>query len=482
MYLALITGSLSIAQSVYSEQTLNLTVDEVIRTTISQNTAIEAESYTPGISEADIMVKKGEFDPSFNLELNETYDRQKQSLEVLSTAQGQINYNASLTGKATTGTEYELKWQNYKYHGNSPYLSMYSYFSSGLSLTLKQPLLKGFLGLGIQLTNLNVAKNTFQMSKYAYDAAVVKKAADAAKGYWELTTTRKAIEAATIALALAQKTRDEVAARIASGMAAPVDIYTAEAEVAVREEALLLAEKNAVNAENTLKGIMNVNLLNTRIETVSKPPSPAEPPTLRRGLLTPFESIVDQALKVRQDYQQTLIDKKNKDLLVRYYKNQQLPDLSAVASYGQIGLDSSFNHTMDELTSGNYFSWKAGLLLNIPIFNWKNRGNRIKAELEARQIDATLREIKKTIEVEAAEAYNNLNYGIKKIKASGKSLIAAEKKLEAQDGMFKAGLTTLNDLLTFQRDYATAVYDEARARAEYAKYLVELNRIQGLLP
>lgn len=282
------------------------------------------------------------------------------------------------------------------------------------------------------------------------------------------------IEAAAVALTLAQKTSDEVNARIAAGMTAPVDIYAAEAETAVREEALLAAENNAKNAENTLKGIMNIGLFGTRLEPLSSPPDPAAPP--------PLESIIDQALKLRQDYQKALIDKKNKELFASYYKNQMLPDLSAIASYGQTGLDGQYHSTIDELASGKYFSWKIGLVLNVPIFNWKNRGNYTKADLELKQTGAAIREIEKNITVEAAEAYNNLNYAIKKIKASGKSLLAAEKSIAAEDGKFRAGLSTLNDLLKFQRDYATALYDEAKSRADYAKSLVELNRIQGLLP
>ncbi|MBF0555472.1 MAG: TolC family protein [Nitrospirae bacterium] len=456
-----------------SEHIVALTVDDVIRATIERNTGIETESYNPKISEADILINKGDFDPSLNLGLDETYDRQKQSLDINSTSEGQIDYNLSLSGKAVTGTLYELKWQNYRYNGNSPFLNLFSYYSSGLSLTLTQPVLKGF-GVDIQLTNLNAAKNTLQMKKYAYDAAVVAKVSEAVKDYWGLVEARKAIEAAAIALTLAQKTCEEVNARIKVGMTAPVDIYTAEAETAVREEALLEAEKNAKNAENTLKGIMNIELGGTRLETVSRPPDTAVPP--------PLESIVEQALKSRQDYQKALLDKKNKELFARYYKNQMLPDLNAVASYGQSGLNGQYHSTIDDLTSGNYFSWKFGLVLNVPIFNWKNRGNLMKADFEARQTDAALREIKKTISVEAAEAYNNLSYAIKKIKASGKSLLAAEKLLEAEQGKFRAGLSTLNDLLKFQRDYASAVYDEAKSRADYALSLVELNRIQGLLP
>lgn len=456
-----------------SEQILNLTVSDVIRLTIEKNTDIESESYNPRIAEADIMTSKGDFDPSMKIGLDESYDRQKQSLDINSTTEGQINYNATLSGKAPTGTLYELKWQNYRYNGNSAFLNLFSYYSSGLSLTLTQSLLRGF-GLGVQLTNLNVAKNTLQIKKYAYDAAVVAKVSEAVKDYWELVSTRKAIESAEIALNLARQTCNEVNARIAAGMAAPVDIYAAEAELAVREEALLEAEKTAKNAENTLKGVMNIALVGTALVTLSMHSEPSPPPTL--------ESITQQALQLRQDYQQALIEKKNRELLSRYYKNQLLPDLSAIASYGQSGMDGQYHSTIDELTSGKFFSWKLGVVLNIPIFNWTNRGTSMRADLELRRSDAALREIEKKVTLETAEALNNLNYAIKKIAASGKSLKAAEIALEAESGKFRAGMSTLNDLLKFQRDYSSALYDEAKSRAEYAKSLVELNRVQGLLP
>ena len=62
-----------------------------------------------------------------------------------------------------------------------------------------------------------------------------------------------------------------------------------------------------------------------------------------------------------------------------------------------------------------------------------------------------------------------------------KTRTAAEKRFEAEEGRFKAGMATLNDVLKFQEEYAKALSSQKRAEVDYAKATVELERIKGTL-
>jgi outer membrane protein TolC len=67
------------------------------------------------------------------------------------------------------------------------------------------------------------------------------------------------------------------------------------------------------------------------------------------------------------------------------------------------------------------------------------------------------------------------------VRASGRSRVASEKRLDAEEERFRLGMATLNDVLTFQQEYADAISSEKRAIADYASASVSLRRASGTL-
>ncbi|MBF0564716.1 MAG: TolC family protein [Nitrospirae bacterium] len=451
---------------------LKLTIEETIELVKKQNLSLRVDSYKPGIAEADLLVKWGNFDPLVSLDVNDSYMKQSSPSIIDNSEQRVFNYNASVSGTIPTGTGYELKWNNLEFIGNSPFLTLNRYHSTDLDLSLKQPVLKGF-GVDVQLANVRVSKNAVDMAKLDYGSAVVAKVADAVIQYWDLSSALASLESAGLALSLAESTDKEVKAKIKAGAMARVDVYTTEAEIAEREESLIESEKKARDADNNLKAMINLENTDERLDPVSTPPEgvQAESP----------EDIIKEALASRQDYQRVLVEKKSKEILAAYYKNQMLPDLSLQAEYGYGGLGTDYKAALNQLFDDGK-SWKIGFMLTVPIGNRKNVGNYHRAKFELEQMDSSILQLEQTIRVSVKEALTAVLYAQKKAAAATKTRIASEKKLEAEDGKFKAGLAALNDVLKFQRDYANSVYEEKKAKNDFAKALVNLNRVKGRMP
>ncbi len=177
-----------------------------------------------------------------------------------------------------------------------------------------------------------------------------------------------------------------------------------------------------------------------------------------------------------------LLEKRSKDILARYYRNQRLPDLDIFGSLGLNGLDSEYDATIEELTSGEQHSWEVGLRIKIPVGNRTNKGNYYKAKYEVQQIETSLKDIRKDIVAETREAWRAAKLSLKRIGATEKTYVASLKRFEAEEGKFKIGLATLNDVLEFQKEYTDALFEVKKARIDYVKSLITLRKIQGELP
>ncbi len=451
---------------------LELTLSEAINTALKENLSLAEERLNPKIAEADIKVREGEFDPNLELQMNEAYKKSPTASELMGTEERTLTSEAALGGKINTGTTYELKWTNERFRGNSPYLTLNPYYTSELTLTATQPLLKGF-GKSIQESNLSVAKNTLEISRLGLDDRASQVIADTSKTYWDLVSARDELEVAEISLRLAKNLFDEAKARVETGFLAPVELYKAEAEVALREEALLRAKKLISDAEDKLRNIMNMKEWNKEISPVERPPRPSELPSL--------ESVLNTAVSERKDIRQASINKKNKEILRKFYENQLLPDISVVVSTGLNGLNGNYNDTVDKLGSGKYYSWQAGLSLSIPIGNRSAKGNMLKARYDEEKADINFKTLEQRITTEVREAWRSLWLASESITATMKTRIASEKRLEAEDSRFRVGMATMNDVLKFQEEYAKALSSEKKASVDYAKAIVELEKVKGTL-
>ncbi|MFZ6017327.1 MAG: TolC family protein [Nitrospirota bacterium] len=459
----------------FGAEKLELTLKEAIDITLKENLSLIEERLTPQISEAEIKVEEGEFDPKLKLQVSESYQKSATPyIYYLREGREERTFmsEAGIEGKINTGATYELKWTNERFKGTSTFLSLNPYYTSDLTLTATQPLLKG-LGKDIQESNLNVARNNLEISKLRLDDRASQIIADTTKAYWDLISARDELEVAELSLRLAKNLLDEAKARIEAGVLAPVEIYKAEAEVALREEALLRSRKLISDAEDRLRVTMNLREWHKEIVPVERPPEPSELPLV--------ESALNTAISNRKDLRQARIEKRNKEILRKFYGNQQLPDLSIVGSTGLNGLNGNYSDTLDKLGSGDYYSWEVGVSLTIPIGNRTAKGNMLKAKYDEEKADISLKALEQKITAEVREAWRLLHLTSESITATKKTRIASEKRLEAEEGRFRVGMATMNDVLKFQEEYARSVSSEKKARTDYAKAIVEFERAKGTL-
>ena len=460
------------AHAVHAGEQLSLTLTDAIMIALENNLSLKVEKLNAAIAEADILVQEGEFDPVIGLDASGVYALTQSPSLVESSEQRGSGFNTFIRGKIVTGTGYELKWTNEKFRGDSADLVINPYYTADLKLTLKQPLLRGF-GISVQKAKIYEAVNVKKIADLGFGDAAEDIVLKTIEAYWTVVATQYRQEVAELSLQLVKKIRDEVKAKIRAGVLSPVERYSAEAEVAVREEELLKSRKDSLDSLDALRNIMNLSDWSLAIRIADAPPEPDPLPSLYASL--------DKAFELRRDYKGVLLEQKNKEILYGFHKNQRLPEVNLYGSVGLNGVDGTYSDAIDNLDSTDFYSWQAGIIVTFPLGNNLAGGNFLKAKHELAQSRQQLRELENRIRIEIRQGWRTLEFARKDIEAKAKTLRAARKRFEAEKERFRAGLATLNYVFEYERDYVESLVEAKESKILYAISSADFKKTQGLL-
>jgi len=463
----------TITPRAFSEDTLELTLSQAVTAALTRNLSVEEEKLLQKVQEAGVVRAKGEFDPTLSGKLSKSSSKDASVTTIVSSSQDNVDYEVGLGGKIPTGTSYDITVSGGKVERSAtPFLLINPYYSSDATITITQPLLKGF-GPKVQTSKIESAEADLRAARMEAEHHAMVLIDDTVTAYWELYFARGNQEASKMSLDLAQNTLKEVEAKIEAGALAQVEIYKAQAEAAIREENYLAARKSVYDAEDALRAIMNSTDWYGEIVPVETPPEPGETPTL--------DALLKDAFENRRDLKQAEEELKSKKIMSRYYKNQLLPELDLFGTGGLSGLSDSYGSSLDSTLNGDYRSWQVGISLEIPIGNRAQKGQYLQSKHETELADLNIRQLKQEITVDVRKALRAVELARESVKASGRSKVASQKRLEAEEERFRLGMATLNDVLTYQQEYADAISSEKRAIADYASASVSLRRASGTL-
>lgn len=467
---------------------LQVDLPEAVRMTLQKNFRIRGELFGPKIARARQKAVSGKFDPV--LDLSYTRDEKNQELldanldpvvplpgnpvpDLFARSQGNVA-DSAITGLTPWGLTYNigssLSWDTS--NQRDPDFTRYESF---FGLGIVQPLLKNF-GTDTNLASLRIARadraiSVWQLRQVAMDAVT-----ECVRVYSELcfAIENLAVEARSRDLA-AQLVRDN-SKRAQIGVMAPLDVLQARADLAAREERVLVAERAVADNENFLKQLITdeiMGLFDVRVV-------PA-PPRLPDWSGPNRDKDFARAFELRPDYRQSLLDIQKRRINVVFTRNQALPRLDLVASFGLNGIDKDLSESVARLTGRDNvnLSWNVGAVFSMPVPNREGAGNLQASKLEMAQALVGLKRLEQQILVEADNAAGQVETTTKRIEASRSAREFAAATLEAAQARLASGTTTTFEVLQFQRDLATAEAGELRARADHIIALADYARSIG---
>ena len=264
-------------------------------------------------------------------------------------------------------------------------------------------------------------------------------------------------------------------AREKQGLVSSVDLLEAETGVAKKEEDLLTIEGALKLAEDNLKYITNLvddpKLWNAEIVPLDRPEFKVEPVDLIESL--------KQAFQYRPNYKAAKIDLESEDIRLKVKKNALLPTIDLVGSFGLNGLNRDYGESLEDLGSGDYREWSAGVEISFPWGNKAARGDYEKANLAKAQLLIAFARLEQAIIFEVRDAVRGVDLAQREVDASRKRKETEMRRYEAIERRFREGLVSTHDMLDYQEDLSAAEVNYIQALIDYNKALITLDEKVG---
>jgi outer membrane protein TolC len=481
------------------DKDIPLSLTECLEIALRNNLNVAVEVLNPELSNISVSKAKEKFMPQFSFGFgNQNTDTPSRSwLEAAeSVAATYSEYQAQILQEIPTGGRFDITLSSYKNDTNAKFQTINPSYGSRLSFNFTQPLLKNF-GFKNSEREIIVAKNNVEISDARFQTVLMDTIYRVEEAYLYLAYSIADLDVMKQSLGLAQDLLAKNKREVEVGTLAPIEVLTAQAEVATREADILQAEVQVQNYEDQLKTLINLEEEKKDIEGEI---IPTDRPTYAEYKIT-----VDEALRIgmenRPDLRELRWDLENKNLDVGYSKNQLLPDLSLNASYWSPGVsgtrifyedDNPLSENVIGVSPGNasdalkdvfgfkYNNWYVGLTLSIPTNSIFSRAEHAQARVNLEKAQLTLKKAEQQVFLEIRNAVRLVETNYKRIAAYRVARELAEKKLEAEDKKLQVGLTTNYIVLQHQRDLATARSNELRAIAEYVLAQAALEKAMGV--
>jgi len=454
------------------EKTLDLDVNKAIRMALAKNFSIELERFEPQKARERELTAKGRFDPDFELSFRRSEDTTRDQfvrdergdgrrVGFNSINQGTV-WSAGVNGVTQWGLGYEVGLETNEQSGT------FNGFDDDISTTgvigITQPLLRGF-GPAANLAGVRIARNNVQASEWQLKQQAMQIITEVISVYNELYFSKENLLVATRSRELARQLLQDNIKRVEIGVKTPLDVTTARAEVASREDAVLQAQRDIKDRENFLKQLLTrdmLELLNTSV-AIAPPISPGPSKSVLAG--------VAEALEHRPDYRQTKLEIENRNITLAFEKNQKLPRLDLVASMRMLGFDDDYGTSAKRVGARDQSGWSAGAIFSVPLGNREARGRVNAAQLDAAQSLLSLQRLEQLIIVEVDNAAGAISTSRKRIEATAEARKLALESMQAGDSRLVAGTGTTFELLELQKKLTEAETAELRARADYNRAL-----------
>lgn len=478
---------------------VSLSLQECIARALKQNIGLGVDILNPELSRLSVKAANEIFMPTVTVTGSDSHQDAASYSWIESTAGASVvtktqQVDFTLSQYLPYGGTFTMDMYGYKTNTNQSAQTINPRYGSRLTFTLNQPLLKGF-GDTISKYTILIAKDNLKVSEESLRQSVINLVYNVESAYWTLVYTIDNLDVKKTALKAAQDLLETNKRSVEVGSLAPIDILSAESEVATREADIIDAEAAVKNAEDAMKKLLNMS---AEEEKSILAIIPKDAPVFEQKQVD-LQDAVALAIENRPDLSTDRINIKIDDLNVYYEKNQMLPSLNLAASYWAPGvsgteiiyngdpLNGNINYTIPGNISGalkdtmgfKYTNWSVGLTLTVPTANIFSQAALKTARVTLKQAMLSLENDKQSAFVEIKTAVRAVETNYKRTVAYRVARELAEQKLAAEVAKLKVGQSTNYTVLTYQRDLESARISEINAVVTYQLALASLEKSMG---
>jgi HAE1 family hydrophobic/amphiphilic exporter-1 len=474
-----------------------LPIDEAVKLALEQNLDVQVERLNPELQQLAITQARTAWTPTFTAGLSgRTQDSPPSSF--LSGADDKVESNAigptfSFGQLLPVGTSYQVSFDSTRSTSNNQFSSFNPSLTGNLDFALVQPLWRDFK-INAQRYQLEVAQKNREIADVSLQQQIAATIRTVRNSYWEYKYALASLEVARQSLDLARESLRNTRSRVEIGTLAPIDVVEAESEVAAREEAVILAEASIGRTEDSLRALIfdpaKNDVWNVRLDPVDPVPFQVQ--------AVDVDGAVRRALRERTDLQQLKKALERSGYGEKYYRNQTKPGIDLRVDYNSTGLAGtqlvrgegafpppvigeikrSYGDLLGDIFTNSFPTWVFSVNFSYPIGTSTAEASLARTELEIRQQDINQRSLELSIVSQVRDAARTLMSNSKRVDATRAARVLAERRLDAEEKKFAAGMSTSFQVFQAQRDLSTARNNELRAVLDYTQSQVDFETVQ----
>jgi len=533
---------------------LMLSLEDAISLALENNLNITVQKFTPWIAETQILKAKAGGIPefantqqivlgtspsvSFDPIVSGTVGWQRSTVPVNNpllsgigtsatipslTTNGYV-YNIGYTQGFHTGTDFTVTLDTTRAASNTTENLFNPFVQPVLTATLTQPLLNGF-GILVNTRYILEAKNSLKVADSQLAQQVMATVTQTSNDYWELVYDRENVKVQEAAVGVSTKLYEDNKKQLQIGTMAPLDVLTAESQVATDQQNLIVAQTTRLQQQTVLLNDITKNLMAPGLQGIEiVPTTTIATPEIVENI--PLDDAVKEAWQKRPEIYQADMNLKNAGIEAKATHNALLPSLNLYVQYSATGLSgnslvptsttpTSFEpipsepiiDSMTGLQIGNevvgfpilpmalktnglgtalsslfenkFPTYSAGVNFSLPIRNRSAQADNARALLTERAQQTQYRQTQNTIVLNVRNAMIALQQDRAQVAAAEKARNLAQQTLDAEQKKYQLGSSTSYNVVLRSRDLTAAEGTELRAKVNLEEALVNFNQAMG---
>lgn len=509
-----------------------LSLREAVEMALTNNPNIEMANQNVRSAEYNLQGLRGVYDPRFGA--SSFYERRETPTTSFftigrdgadSVTESNVSGLVRLEGLAPRfGGNYKVEFSSGRATTDNLFASLSTLYPTTLTFNFTQPIIRG-RSFDNNRRQIEIARRNLSLTDQQFRGQAINTIAKVQQAYWDLVFALRNLQVKQDTLKDTHQQLAHNRRQVASGVLAPIDVVSIEAQVARFEGELYTALDTVERGQNALK---------TLIAPDEKAPlwSRALVPTDDAHTSVPNITLPEAfalALANRPELQQVETAKSINDIDRRYFQEQTKPQVDLVANYDATGLAGSavsnaavdpftasindlqtrvntislssglaplpptppqttsalliggYGQSLTNLLRQRFNTVRVGVTISVPLRNRTAKADLGRSLVEGERIATQRRQVVQAIQADVRNALQAVHTAERRLSSVVATRTASEKEYASERRKFDAGRDGSSVFLVLERQtmLTAARGDEVRAQTDLNKAVAELDRAMG---
>lgn len=400
-------------------------------------------------------------------------------------------FEAGARVRLPVGTELSASLSTVRTVTNSAYAALSPQYQTFGSLTVRQPLLKGFgPAAGAELRAAERAAAAAAARRQAARQAV---AAEVEAGYWELYAGERDL---AVALLIRDRTRlflEETRLRARAGLVGPSQVANAEVFLAEQEQRVLDAEEQLDRRSDGLASLVGRRPAagHLRFRPADEPPAAPRVLELASVLAAAREGNPD--LQALAEQREAAVRRAEG---ARWDARPRLDVFGGIGGYGLSGaardivfpgsadtirydIADGFGPGWAQVRDRDYPWWNAGAVLSVPLGGRGGGGEAQRRRAEVARAGHLLEGARRALEEQVRAQHRELERGARRLELAESGVEASLRQVEIGMIEYRNGRSTAFEVVRLAADLAAAQQRYSQALVRTARAAAALTQLTG---